>query len=99
MIDYYITDRNLFLKDSHTVSKFDMMGILNAIKKEHPESHVFDRCLPSLYLEWICHNFLYEIGYKRERTGDTDLDNPCDHPEWEYIVCGMLVWPFTFKTK
>ena len=99
MIDYTITDDNLHIPDSHKVSKFKMMGILKTIKKDHPESHVFDRCLSSLYLEWICHNFLYEIGYERERTKDTDLDNPCDHPEWEYIVGGMLVWPFTFKTK
>ena len=99
MIDYTITDDNLNIPDSHKVSKFKIMGILKQIKKDHPESHVFDRCLSSLYLEWICHNFLYEIGYQRERTKDTDLDNPCDHPEWEYIVCGILVWPFTFKTK
>ena len=99
MIDYTITDDNLHIPDSHKVSKFKMMGILKQIKKDHPESHVFDRCLSSLYLEWICHNFLYEIGYERERTKDTDLDNPCDQPEWEYIVGGMLVWPFTFKTK
>lgn len=99
MIYYKITDTNLHIYDSHTVGKFNMMGCLKDIKKQHPESHVFDRCLSSLYLEWICHNFLYEIGYQRERTGSVDLDTPCDHPEWMYIVGGMIVWPITFKTK
>ena len=57
---------------------------------------VFDRCLTSLKLEWICYNFLYMIGYERERTKDCDLDNPCDHPEWMYIVGGIAVWLFVW---
>ena len=91
-MEYTITETNLHLVDSYKVSKFRMMKELKSIKKDHPESKVFERCLSSLYLEWVCHNFLYEIGYKMEQTKDADLDNPCDHPEWMYIVGGMAVW-------
>lgn len=99
MVEYTISEKNLHIKDSHKVSKFRFMCELKAIRSEHPESKVWERCLSSLYLEWTVHNFLYEIGYERERTKDADLDNPCDRPEWQYIVFGMLVWPITFKTK
>ena len=99
MIDYKITENCLTIPESHKIGKFKMMKILKQIKKEHPESNVWKRSMFSLYCEWICHNFLYMIGYERERTGCTDLDYPCDHPEWLYIVGGILVWLFTFKTK
>lgn len=99
MVDYTISDTNLHIEDSHRVGKFKMMGELRAIRAECPDSKVWGRCLSSLYLEWIVHNFLYMLGYKRSQTGAVDLDNPCDRPEWLYVVIGVLVWPFTFKTK
>ncbi len=60
------------------------------------ETIVFERSMFSLKMEWICHNFLYCIGYKREQTKDPDLNNPCDRPEWQYMVCGILVWIFVW---
>ncbi len=96
---YTINKTCLHITDSHTVGKFKMMSVLKEIRKENPNSDVWKRCLSSLYLEWICHNFLYMVGYERERTGSADLDNPCDRPEWIYILCGLIVWPITFKTK
>lgn len=99
MIEYTISENNLHLKDSHKVSKFRFMRELKAIRTANPGSNVWNRCLSSLYLEWIVHNFLYEIGYERDRTADADLDNPCDRPEAIYIIFGIIVWPFTFKTK
>ena len=99
MIDYTISDTNLHLVDSHTVSKFVFGKTLRKIRKEHPGSRVWERCICSLCLEWTVHNFFYMVGYERERTGSADLDNPCDRPEWQYIVLGIVVWPFTFKTK
>ena len=99
MVDYTISETNLHLIDSHNVSKFVFGKTLRTIRKDHPESKVWDRCIFSLCMEWTCHNFLYMIGYERERTGSADLDNPCDHPEWIYILGGLIVWPITFKTK
>ena len=99
MIDYIINQTTLTIRDSHKVGKFKMMGILKRIRHDNPYSDVWKRCLSSLYLEWIVHNFCYEIGYAMERTASVDLDSPCDRPEWQYIVVGILVWPITFKTK
>ena len=96
---YEITENVLTIYDSHRISKFRLMGVLKDIKTEAPWSKVWKRCMFSLYCETICHDFLYMIGYQRERTGTVDLDYPCDHPEWLYIIGGIIVWPFTFKTK
>lgn len=95
MITFELTYHNLLIRNAYTAHKCKMRQMLKAIRDNaEVETIVFDRCLCSLKLEWICHKFLYLIGYERERTRDADLDNPCDHPEWEYIVCGILVWPF-----
>lgn len=74
-----------------------MRPVLERIQAENTKpTTVFERSLFSLKMEWICHNFLHGIGYARERTKDVDLDNPADHPEWMYIVCGLLVWIFVW---
>lgn len=98
MIEYSLTYDNLHIKDSYKVRKWNMRKTLKDIRDnaQPGQTIVFERCLTSLKLEWICHNFLYNIGYERERTKDVDLDNPCDQPEWEYIVCGLFVWLFVW---
>lgn len=75
-----------------------MRPILKRIKEDNTgtPTAVFMRSFFSLKMEWICHNFLYGIGYKRNQTKDVDLDNPPDRPEWQYIVCGLLVWIFVW---
>ena len=35
----------------------------------------WDRSLKSMRVEWICHNILYNLNYKRNRTEDVDLNN------------------------
>lgn len=97
-MEYTLTRNNLHIVDSYRIRKLRMGKVLREIKASaHPgQTIVFRRSFFSLKLEWICHNFLYGIGYKRDRTKDTDLDNPCDRPEWQYIVCGLLVWLFVW---
>ena len=73
-----------------------MRKVLKEIRAENGWSEVWERTLFSLKMEWICHNFLYLVGYERERTKDVDLDNPCDQPEIIYIICGILVWLFVW---
>ena len=34
----------------------------------------YTRSLKSEYREWRAHNILYRLGYKRHRTGTTDID-------------------------
>ena len=99
-MEYKLTENNLHLVDSYKIHKCKMRDELDKIEysaiAQGIKTKVFDRSKFSLKMEWICHNFLYMIGYKRSQTKDTDLDNPCDHPEWEYIVCGLLVWIFVW---
>ena len=100
MVDYDLSKSNLCICDSYKVRKCKMkselLNIKNDAENDGFETDVFKRSMFSLKMEWIFHNFLYIIGYKRERTKDTDLDNPCDHPEWLYITLGLLVWLFVW---
>lgn len=90
---YYITYNNLHIENSFTVKKTKMCKKLKEIRKaSEGGTIVFERSLFSLAMEWTAHNFLYAIGYERERTKDCDLDNPCDRPEWQYIIAGLLTW-------
>lgn len=72
-----------------------MVPILNILRGSYKDNAVLlNRSNCSLKYEWITHNFLYKIGYKRERTKDCDLDFPCDKCEWIYIAIGFLVQMF-----
>lgn len=88
----------LTIFDSYKTHKRDMKPILAQIAMDNLDvpTTVFERSFFSMKMEWICHKFLYKIGYERERTKDVDLDNPCDRPEWKYELCGLLVWPFVW---
>ena len=97
MPEYYVGMSCLTIYNSYKVRKWDMRTVLKRIKEQNTiATTVFQRSIFSMKMEWICHNFLYEIGYVRERTKDVDLDNPPDHPEWQYIICGFLVWLFVW---
>lgn len=99
MVYYQITENVLTIFDGHAVSKLAYGKELRRIRESSPASQVWRRCIFSLNMEWVFHSFLYELGIERERTKDVDLDYPCDQPEWLYCILGLLVWPFTFKTK
>jgi len=98
MPDYAVSLHCVSILDSYKVRKCTMRRVLKAIRKSDGDNtSVFkNRSLFSLKMEWICHNFLYEIDYQRWRTQDCDLDDPADHPEWLYIICGLLVWLFVW---
>ena len=98
-MDYTITDTCLTIRDSHRISKWVYGARLREIREEYPYSDVWERSIFSCAMEWTCHSFLYMLGIQRERTGTVDIDYPCDHPEWMYCICGIIVWPVTFKTK
>lgn len=96
-VDYKVTYNNVHITDSYKVRKSKMRKVLKDIKAKHErETIVFQRSMFSLKMEWIAHNFLYNVGYKRERTKDVDLDKPSDYPEWLYIICGLLTWLFVW---
>jgi hypothetical protein len=97
-MEYELTVNNLHIVNSYRVRKWNMRKELQRIKDDAGpgQTRVFWRSIFSLKMEWICHNFLYNVGYQRERTRDSDLDYPCDRPEWQYIVCALLVWLFVW---
>lgn len=98
MPHYHLGYTCLTVYESYKVRKWNMRKVLRRIERDNVavQTSVFQRSFFSLKMEWICHNFLYNIGYERDRTGDVDMDNPCDRPEWQYIVCGLLVWLFVW---
>ena len=98
MPDYVVVWRCVSIFDSYKVRKCTMRRVLKNIRKaDGDNTNVFkNRSLFSLKMEWICHNFLYNIDYQRWRTEDCDLDYPADHPEWLYCLCGFLVWLFVW---
>lgn len=98
VVRYDLTEHCLTIYDAYKTHKRDMRPDLKGIRKatQGETTSVWERSIFSLKMEWICHKFLYKIGYQRERTKNADLDNPCDRSEWKYIVCGLLVWPFVW---
>lgn len=94
-INYIITENNLHIVDSYKVSKREMRIKLGVIflDSRSAKSNIWQRSPFGLYMEWVCHNFLYSIGYKRERTKDVDLNTDCKI-EWLYKILGILVWIF-----
>ena len=94
MVNYRVSRGGevLTILDSYKVRKRDFKRELADIREREGELPIFRRSGFSLRMEWTVHNFLYAIGYQRQRTKDADLDNPCDRPEWVYEVVGVLVW-------
>lgn len=69
----------LHIKNSYLITDSD--SIKSTLKFIHYDPLYKDlqksgytRTLQSEYQEWKAHNFLYRIGYKRERTGSVDID-------------------------
>jgi len=96
MNDIIVNDGNIRIKDSWKVWKADIPGIIDGIRKDYPDNGVVKtRWRYSLIMEWVAHNFLYKIDYKRERTADVDLNVMPWYEQLLYCVCGTLVYPFT----
>ena len=52
------------------------------------QSAGYTRTFESEYKEWKAHNFLYNIGFQRERTGSVDIDQ--NEPRWRRIIYAIL---------
>ena len=75
-----VSRNNVHIVDSWKYKKEDFEHILESLAFIHKNTcNVFKyRSIKSLKREWVVHNFLYNIGYQRERTKDADLDWPQD---------------------
>ena len=94
-MDYEVSSNNIKLKSSYEVSKEDFVRELTVIRKQHPDSLVWNRSFGSLKREWAAHNAFHALGLVRKQTADTDLNWP---QNWfvrvGYAVAGMIAWPF-----
>lgn len=91
---YIITKHNLHIEDSYKLKKKEIKSALEEIKSINSDSLIWERSMFSLVMETVTHKVLYKLGLWKNRTKDVDLDNPCDKPEWLYIIIGILTWIF-----
>lgn len=72
-----VTKNNIHIEDSYKIrNPFAMNDILNKIREQYESDILLYRSNWSLIREWITHNNLYILGYKREQTKDVDLNYP-----------------------
>jgi predicted small secreted protein len=72
-------DPCLHIKNSYLIkTKEDIMRALEFIHTTRKymvlKKGGYSRTLKSEYQEWAAHNFLYRMGYKRERTRSVDIN-------------------------
>lgn len=92
---YKVWSDRIKLIDSCNVSKYDMFAELESVRLKTLGSEVWKRSMRSLYFEWVAHNALYALNFRRSRTKDVDLEHT---PKWYisvlYGIFGRLAWPF-----
>ena len=69
----------IHIKDSYLIqSKEDIKSMLEYIRSlsgyKQLQRDGYTRTFESEYREWKAHNFLYNIGFQRKRTGTVDID-------------------------
>ena len=80
IVDYRTnSDPNMQIKQSFKISnkkyKKEIAQIMIDFNSENPVDPAWNRSINSIVDEWRFHNFAYSIGYKIERTADTDFNN------------------------
>lgn len=66
---------SLHIDNSYLVSKVVFSAVLDRIQMTYPNCPIWaTRSKASLRREWAAHNLAHALGFKRERTADTDLD-------------------------
>lgn len=76
-----VSKNNINIKNSYKIdNRLEMEMILNVLKDEVKDEHLkspFDkRDIKGMVREWVAHNNLYKLGYKRNRTCNLDLNYP-----------------------
>lgn len=92
-----ISTNNIHIVDSYTIKMRETMRyVLDDLKTYLRQNYIvspFDhRSIKSMVNEWVAHNNLYKLGYKRERTGSVDLNYP---QKWYMPI---LYWLFSRVT-
>ena len=75
-IQYKLSNENIQIVDSYRIKKrADMNGIVKVIRAEAKQKgFTYKRSDNSWVTEWRAHNYLYDKGQQRARTGSVDLN-------------------------
>lgn len=72
---YKVYDNRVKLIDSYAVQKSKYGRELQRIRNLHPSLPLWQtRSVRSMRCEWAAHNLLYNLGIKRDKTKDCDLN-------------------------
>lgn len=90
---YKIYADRVKLFDSCFVHKADFDRELNKIRNLHPSCRLWFRSDANIKREWAAHVLAYNLGIRRDKTEDTDLDY---EPKWwmslfYFIVGGIAL--------
>ena len=91
---YKIYGDRVKLIDSYLVPKSKFGRELGAIRNLHPSCRLWKRSEGNIKREWAAHTLAYNLGIRREKTGDVDLDY---EPKWYHnlaywVVGNIALW-------
>lgn len=92
-----IENLNIHISNSYQFNSKEMNKILDYImNKEYFKilaAAGFTRTKKSMLKEWKAHNLLYNLGYKKERTGSVDLNqNESFKRRIGYFILSLFYW-------
>ena len=75
-IEYTLSKTNVHIVNSYKIrKKADMNGIVAAIRAEaKKKGFTYKRSNSSWVTEWRAHNYMYDKGQQKSRTGSVDLN-------------------------
>ena len=76
-ISFTASESNVRINDSHKIcNKADMNAIVKLIRAEAKKlGFTYSRSNSSWVTEWRAHNYMYDNGVERARTGSVDLSD------------------------
>lgn len=76
IIQYTLSKYNIHIVNSYQVrTKEDMETIVKSIRTEAAQNGFeYSRSNSSWVKEWMAHNYMYDKGFQKDRTGSVDLN-------------------------
>ena len=93
-MEYRVLGNRVKLLDSYLVPKARYETELNVVRYREPKCPLWGRSMGSMRREWAAHNLAYNLGIKRDKTADADLDY---EPKWYHklaygVVGTVALW-------
>ena len=83
---------SIHIQDSYKIVRpSEIYSISKRIVEETDVMSIKRRGAASVSIEWMAHNALYYIGYKREQTASVDID---DEPLWRRFLYTLISIPY-----